>query len=102
VNTKKSPFSTCLSFFVLITLSGCTTTETRIADARIADGQSVRAIMAAQTNDADATTRHGTTTPSGTDSEVAEAAVKKVRERSRESGSKSGLMDLIFGGAGRK
>jgi hypothetical protein len=79
-----------------VTLTGCTTTETTVAD-----GQSVKTIMAAQVNDAEATTRNGTTAPRGTDAEVSNTTVNSVRSRSREGASRPGLMDLLLGGMGR-
>jgi hypothetical protein len=77
-------------------LTGCTTTETSVAD-----GQSVKTIMAAQVNDAEATARHGTTAPRGTDPEVSNTTVNSVRSRSREGASRPGLFDLLLGGMGR-
>ena len=79
-----------------IMLGGCATTEPSVAD-----GQSLKTILAAQVNDADATARHGTTAPRGTDSEVANATVNGVRSRSREGSSRPGLIDLLLGGMGR-
>ena len=61
-------------------LGGCATTEPSVAD-----GQSLKTILAAQVNDA----------------EVANATVNGVRSRSREGSSRPGLMDLLLGGMGR-
>ena len=91
-----------LSIIVIVSvlsqwLAGCAALEPDVAN-----GGSVRAIVAAQVNDPFATERNGANAPIGTDSEVAAAAVKGVRERGRESSSKPGLLDVLFGGAGRK
>ena len=77
-------------------LGGCATTEPSVAD-----GQSLKTILAAQVNDTEATARHGTTAPRGTDAEVANATVNGVRSRSREGAARPGLMDLLLGGMGR-
>ena len=96
MNAKKFISILSSSFLSAIMLAGCTTTETSIAD-----GQSVKTIMAAQVNDAEATVRHGTTAPRGTDPEVSNSTVDSVRSRSRESASRPGLFDLLLGGMGR-
>ena len=77
-------------------LSGWATTE-----AYIADGKDLKVILAAQINDVQASTRHGTAAPEGTDSEVSNASVNSVRQRTRGDSSRPGLMDLLLGGAER-
>lgn len=84
------------SALLAMTLSGCTTNEIALAD-----GQSVKTILTAQINDAEATARHGTSAPRGTDSEVSNTTVTNVRERSREGASRPSLMELLLGGMGR-
>jgi len=71
-------------------------------DSTMADGRSVRALVTAQTHDANATDRHGTMTPEGTDPEVAAAAVEAVRARGRDSSGKPGLFDMLLRGLGSK
>lgn len=92
----KSSFITGALVSASAVLSGCTTTETSVAD-----GQSLKTILAAQINDVEATTRHGTTAPRGTDPEVSNTSVNSVRERSKGSASRPGLMESLFGGMGR-
>jgi hypothetical protein len=96
MNAKSSISILCSTVLSAAMLTGCTTTETSVAD-----GQSVKTIMAAQVNDAEATARHGTTAPRGTDSEVSNTTVNSVRSRSREGASRPGLFDLLLGGMGR-
>jgi len=96
MKTTKSIFIMGAVVSASTVLSGCATTETSVAD-----GQSLKTILAAQINDVDATTRHGTTAPHGTDPDVSNTSVNSVRERSRAGTSKPGLMDLLFGGMGR-
>lgn len=67
----------------------------------MADGQSIKTILTAQINDAEATARHGTSAPRGTDSEVSNTTVTNVRDRSREAASRPSLMELLLGGMGR-
>ena len=71
-------------------------------DSNVADGRSVRALVAAQTDDANATDRHGTAAPEGTDPEVAAAAVEAVRSRGRDASEKPGLFDILLRGLGSK
>jgi hypothetical protein len=71
-------------------------------DSTMADGRSVRALVTAQTHDPNASDRHGTMTPEGTDPEVAAAAVEAVRARGRDSSAKPGLFDMLLGGRGSK
>lgn len=96
MNAKSSISILCSTVLSAAMLAGCTTTETSVAD-----GQSVKTIMAAQVNDAEATARHGTTAPRGTDPEVSNTTVNSVRSRSREGASRPGLFDLLLGGMGR-
>ena len=96
MNAKSSISILCSTVLSAAMLTGCTTTETSVAD-----GQSVKTIMAAQVNDAEATARHGTTAPRGTDPEVSNTTVNSVRSRSREGTSRPGLFDLLLGGMGR-
>jgi hypothetical protein len=96
MNSKSSISILCSTVLSAAMLTGCTTTETSVAD-----GQSVKTIMAAQVNDAEATARHGTTAPRGTDPEVSNTTVNSVRSRSREGASRPGLFDLLLGGMGR-
>ncbi|MEN9836771.1 MAG: hypothetical protein RLZ79_439 [Pseudomonadota bacterium] len=96
MNAKSSISILCSTVLSAAMLTGCTTTETSVAD-----GQSVKTIMAAQVNDAEATARHGTTAPRGTDPEVSNTTVNSVRSRSREGASRPGLFDLLLGGMGR-
>lgn len=88
-----------VTFLLVLTagLGACTT-----PDQRLADGTSVRAVVVAQTDDAAASVRNGTTTPQGTDPEVAAGAVKGLRERGGGSGSKPGLLEALFGGLSGK
>jgi hypothetical protein len=71
-------------------------------DSTTADGRSVRALVVAQTYDMNATERHSTMAPEGTDPEVAAAAVEAVRARGRDSSAKPGLLDILLGGLGSK
>jgi hypothetical protein len=96
MNAKSSISILCSTVLSAAMLTGCTTTETSVAD-----GQSVKTIIAAQVNDAEATARHGTTAPRGTDPEVSNTTVNSVRSRSREGASRPGLFDLLLGGMGR-
>jgi hypothetical protein len=96
MNIVKSRLFFCLLAAATAGLAGCATTDTPLAD-----GQSVKAIMAAQVNDTGAAARHGTQAPIGTDAEVANSTVTRVRERSREAGSRPGLLDMLLGGFGR-
>lgn len=96
MNAKSSISILCSTVLSAAMLTGCTTTQTSVAD-----GQSVKTIMAAQVNDAEATARHGTTAPRGTDPEVSNTTVNSVRSRSREGASRPGLFDLLLGGMGR-
>lgn len=96
MNAIKSTFILHAVAFCTLSLSGCATTESPVAD-----GQSLKTILAAQVNDAEATARHGTTAPRGTDAEVANTTVNNVRSRSREGASRPGLMELLLGGMGR-
>lgn len=93
----RNSLSVTIACGVVLGLAGCAALETDVAD-----GSSVRSIVSAQVHDPFATDRNGSTAPIGTDPEVAAAAVKGVRERGRESSSKPGLFDILFGGAGRK
>jgi hypothetical protein len=72
--------------------AGCATTEPQLAD-----GRNVRAVMAAQMEDASASERHGTAAPQGTDSDVSAASVKSLRQRSAEGASKPGFFESLFG-----
>lgn len=96
MNSSKSRFIFGALVSASAVLSGCATTETSVAD-----GQSLKTILAAQVNDIEATRRNGTTAPRGTDPEVSNTSVNSVRERSRGGASRPGLMDLLFGGMGR-
>jgi hypothetical protein len=71
---------------------GCATTEPKLAD-----GRNVRAVTAAQTEDASASDRHGTAAPQGTDSEVSAASVRALRQRGAEGASKPGFFESLFG-----
>jgi hypothetical protein len=71
---------------------GCATTEPQLAD-----GRNVRAVIAAQIEDAAASDRHGTAVPQGTDSEVSAASVKALRQRGAEGASKPGFFESLFG-----
>ena len=82
---------------VMQMLAGCVA-----VDSSVANGRSVRALVVAQTHDANATDRHGTVTPEGTDPEVAAAAVEAVRARGRDTSAKPGLFDILPRGLGGK
>jgi hypothetical protein len=75
-----------------VLMVGCATTEPQLAD-----GRNVRAVMAAQIEDAAASDRHGTAAPQGTDSEVSAASVKALRQRGAEGASKPGFFESLFG-----
>jgi hypothetical protein len=97
MKSMKSPLAILLMISTSALVGGCQTPELSIAD-----GRSVKAILTAQINDVDASARNGTTVPRGTDSEVSNTTVDNVRERSRESASRPGLLDLLLGGMGPK
>jgi hypothetical protein len=81
-----------LSAALPIVAVGCATTEPKLAD-----GRNVRAVMAAQIEDAAASERHGTAAPQGTDSEVSAASVRALRQRGAEGASKPGFFEALFG-----
>jgi hypothetical protein len=78
-------------------LAGCAT-----LDHDLGNGKRLQAILAAQTNDAQASERHGSSAPQGTDPEVAASAVRNLRERGADGAKPSGLFDVLLGGAGSK
>jgi ribosomal protein L4 len=91
------PISIVCSFVsAIVILGGCATTESSVAD-----GQSLKTILAAQVNDAQATARHGTAAPQGTDAEVSNATVKKMRSRSGTGAARPGLIESLPGGTDR-
>jgi len=81
-----------LSVVLPVVTIGCATT-----DQQLADGRDVRAVMAAQIEDAAASDRHGTAAPQGTDSEVSAASVRGVRQRGAEGASKPGFFETLLG-----
>lgn len=91
------PISIVCSFVsAIVMLGGCATTESSVAD-----GQSLKTILAAQVNDAQATARHGTTAPQGTDAEVLNAIVNKMRSRNGAGAARPGVIESPPGGTDR-
>lgn len=97
--TRYCSFGLRIAAVMLLTsaLGACVTSADKLAD-----GTSVKSVVLAQTDDPAATARNGTTTPQGTDPEVAAGAVKGVRERGGGSSSKPGLLEALFGGLAGK
>lgn len=95
------PLKVYCRMLLLLTLTQLLTACVAV-DSVMADGRSVRAVVAAQVDDSGASARHGTKAPQGTDPEVAASAVEAVRQRGREASDKPGLFDILLRGVGGK
>jgi len=85
---------------VLSLLGGCTTAPVET----LADGSALRELIVQQTHDPGASARNGTTPPTGTDPDVANASVQAVRAKSgRESSgtTRSNVLDALSGSRSR-
>lgn len=70
----------------------------------LANGDAVRELRAQQTFDPQASARNGTTTPLGTDPDVADTAIKNMRSStgSRSTDVKTMLQSMFGGAAGTR
>jgi hypothetical protein len=87
---RKNVLASVTTITSFLVLAGCVGEPA----SKLADGSSVRAMIAQQTNDPEATERNGTAAPVGTDPEIANAAVVGVRKASTRSTNTTSSPDI--------